>query len=206
MKKKEFIETVKKQYKCTLTAQDIIGKTDFFDKPKEEYELQYQIQKAKMYKKSFITSSCVLAVTIIAFLCIIITNNKTIDNLQSQNRVVHVKDDTEVLTAERKNYLNTLCPNIYEDAYYYIFFDDTYSVYLYKGSDVNKDDVKYSYFYIIDGFKTDTELVILEIDGVEKKVTYDNNIGLLLSDVGNNQKITFKITCRNTSKMYTFEG
>ena len=205
MKKKEFIETVKKQYKCTLTAQDIISKTDFFDKPKEEYELQYQIQKAKMYKKSFITSSCVLAVTIIAFLCIIITNSKTIDNLQSQNRVVHVKDDTEVLTSERLEYMKSLCSRIENQAYFYLYFDNTFSIYIYKGEEKENEE-KFSYFYIIEGLKFNDDILTLEIDGVEKKVTYDNNIGLLLSDVGNNQKITFKITHRNTSKMYTFEG
>ena len=108
MKKKEFIEKVKKQHKCTLTAQDIINKTDFLDKPKEDYELQYQIQQTKIYKKSFITSSCVLAVAIIAFLFIIITSNKLINNLQSENRIVHVKDDTEVLTQDRLKFLKNI--------------------------------------------------------------------------------------------------
>lgn len=207
MKKKDFIKSAKNSFKCDLTVDDIISKTDYFDKPEEEILLEQQTSKTLFYRKSLITSNIALALTVLIFVFTLIFSIKTINNLNSEQRIVHVKDDKAVLTKDAELYMQSLSSYVSTEAYYYIFFYSKYSIYIYQGKDINENGEKtYSYFYLVDGICNDGEILEFEVNGSLFDVSSDQNFGLLVDDLGNNHKITLKISCRNVTKNYVLEG
>lgn len=204
-KEQQLIEAMKSKYQCRVTADEIIAQTDFFDN-----HLSMKMKRIYKYKYAFLTSIFVLFLVVISFTTLTITNHLANKNAGfDNNKIIHVKNDDEVMKEEYRLYIDSICDKVSYDPIYFVQVKSNTTLYVYRGYNVDSNQMKiFNYFYILETGEDDINSTYLKVNNNVIGFTSISNCGILEvikeDDIGNNQLLTINYSDGEIAKTYAF--
>lgn len=204
-KEQQLIEAMKSKYQCRITADEIIAQTDFFDN-----HLSKKMKRIYKYKYAFLTSLFVLFLVVISFTTLTIRNHIANKNAgYDNNKIIHVKNDDEVMKEEYRLYIDSICDKVSYDPIYFVQVKSNTTLYVYRGYNVEEYEMKkFYYFYILETGEDDINTTYLKVNNNVISFTSISNCGILEvireDDIGNNQLLTIDYSDGEIAKTYAF--
>lgn len=196
MKKEKIEKYIEKEfnnsYNCTIKPEDIIAKTDFFDKKHEE---EINFVKPRMNKIKFAILFILVAIVASATTYVIVdrktNNNQNIGYLTSNERNELIKYD-----ASCSNYPNS-----------YILLNKEISLAIYTSNNTGSDKSTHNvYCYKLFTNKSNEQVIKLYVNGELLEINNSNYLGVLTKiPVNEKQIINIKSTIDGVTKTFSIE-
>lgn len=196
----DFRNEFHKEYNCDLVLNEV--------KPFEGFSNSKKLKNLYFWK--FSTFSLSFLIITISIVFTIIYSNKP-SSIKYRDRIdhVYVKDDSDILTEDNKNYMMSLCDDLFDSPYYYLMFDKSISVYIYRGEKYNSNnEIEIIYFYIVSYEQINQNNVIIKIEEDEKIIDTNKSSGVLATIVKDKEieEILFSVIFNNVEKEYILQN
>lgn len=184
--KKYLLNEFEESYKCNVTPEQIMEKTDFFKKVNLVY------YKYPSFKKGFLITSCMIMLLLFVVATLAISNNKLSTTISRWDDLKDIYSSYE-LKHEDLEYMNTFCERVNDQSVYIVPIDQNYDLIVYKGYLAENRTIKTNiYFYKI-VVKSSLGLsnirnnrLMIKCNNTTKVITENNLIGILTTTSYNN--------------------
>ena len=204
--KKLLKKEIQEKYNYDGSFDEIRNKIDFAKKENKSTLPTYRLLKYSLLVVS------ILLISFITGFSVVLVNNIKLKNKEPKiievERVVHVKDDKTIITEEQKKYMYSMCDYLNNTPIYYILFDASISMYIYRGETVNENyEFEVRYFYVIYYYDAKKKNIVINIDDNKIVIDDTNLCGLLLSIVDSDiEKLIFSIKLGDKERIYSLQN
>lgn len=177
--KKYLLNEFEESYKCNVTPEQIMEKTDFFKKVNLVY------YKYPSFKKGFLITSCMIMLLLFVVATLAISNNKLSTTISRWDDLKDIYSSYDLTTSD-KSFINDNCEKVNKSTLYSLLIDQNYDLIVYKGY-LEQDRTRTTniYFYKI-VVKSSLGLsnirnnkLMIKCNNTTKVITENNLIGIL---------------------------
>lgn len=184
--KKYLLNEFEESYKCNVTPEQIMEKTDFFKKVNLVY------YNRPTYRKGFLIASCMVMLLLFVVATLAISNNKLSTTISRWDDLKDIYSSYDLTTSDLQ-FLNGNSEKVYKNSLYSLLIDQNYDLIVYKGYKyVEHQKAENIYFYKI-VVKSSLGLsnirnnkLIIKCNNTTKVITENNLIGILTTTSYNN--------------------